>query len=1130
MGTLIIRPAAGLWLGLGLLLCALFLSGAASAQTAASFTATGSFNQATTISLTTLENENPNIAFTQAPPFVTVQSGTSAGGTASAASDGSILYHPANNFSGNDSFTYTIETSQGTQTGSGTITVSIATPAAPVAGSTTANIPFTTATTINVGQHDSGLITATQIVQQPFEGTAIVTAVGMITYTPVAFVGTDTMTYRVSGPGGTSNTATITLIVQDPDASSQAVAGAVAATTSENHPVTINVTNSATGGPFTATALASQPNNGFVTSSGLNFVYTPNTSFFGTDSFTYTVTNNSGTSAPATVTVTVSQPVPTAVNQAFATPVNTPVTINVTANDNGGPFTAVAVATAPSHGTATVNGLNIVYTPAHNFFGTDSLTYTVTNASGTSTPGTLTVSVPGAAPLPVGANLTASTTTNHAVTVDASAGATNGPFTAAAVAALPKNGTVTVAGTLFTYTPAPNFSGTDNFTYTLTNSFGVSAPANITITVSPLPLAQAISVTTPANTSVAIDPTKGATGGPFTAAALASTPKNGTATVSGLSITYTPANGFTGTDSFTYTLANAFGTSAPATITVTVAPLPAPPSISVTTAVNTPVTIDPTKGVAGGPFSATAITSPPRNGTATVNGLIITYTPANNFAGTDTFAFTLTNNAGTSTPAIVSVTVNRLPAPLAASATTAANTAVTIDLTKGATGGPFTAAAIVTPPPASAGTAVLHGFSLTFTPNPTFAGTTTLAFTLSNANGTSPPAILTIVVAARPNPATDPTVTALVDSQMEAARRFSSTQISNFNRRFDELHAGMHGFSFSGLGVSSPTQAPSSDTSANRPTGIGSNTDGQTAAAPGTPPPPVRGGGASADSEDALPDRLGIFVNGLVNFGSRGSTASTTGFDFSTSGVSAGVDYRFSDDFILGIGGGYSGDTDNIGTDGSRSNATALNATIYGSYQATDKLYIDGIINYGSLGFDSRRLAGLTSQFTTSHRAGDNVYGALTAGYEMNDGALDIAPYVRLNISSATLNRFTESGGGIGALAFNAQSFDDISTVLGLRGEYAWSLEDAILSPHFRLEYQHEFAGSGQTSVLFADQPNSAAFGLPGDPVERNYFTVGIGANYLMENALSFFVDYEALLGYTNETSHTITFGVSKRF
>ncbi|NSY93887.1 autotransporter domain-containing protein [Agrobacterium tumefaciens] len=68
------------------------------------------------------------------------------------------------------------------------------------------------------------------------------------------------------------------------------------------------------------------------------------------------------------------------------------------------------------------------------------------------------------------------------------------------------------------------------------------------------------------------------TGGPATSVAVATQASHGTATASGLSITYTPAAGYSGPDSFTYTASNIDGTSAEATVSITVAA--APPTLT----------------------------------------------------------------------------------------------------------------------------------------------------------------------------------------------------------------------------------------------------------------------------------------------------------------------------------------------------------------------------------------------------------------------------------------------------------------------------------------------------------------------------------------------------------------------
>ena len=66
-----------------------------------------------------------------------------------------------------------------------------------------------------------------------------------------------------------------------------------------------------------------------------------------------------------------------------------PVVLNVT----GVGITGVTVASGPSHGTATVSGTTITYTPNAGYSGADSFTYTATNAKGTSTAATASITV-----------------------------------------------------------------------------------------------------------------------------------------------------------------------------------------------------------------------------------------------------------------------------------------------------------------------------------------------------------------------------------------------------------------------------------------------------------------------------------------------------------------------------------------------------------------------------------------------------------------------------------------------------------------------------------------------------------------------------------------------------------------
>ncbi|BFI95153.1 MAG: hypothetical protein RSP_06630 [Rhodanobacter sp.] len=186
-----------------------------------------------------------------------------------------------------------------------------------------------------------------------------------------------------------------------------------------------------------------------------------------------------------TLAVTISNPPPpTAGNVSASTNYNTAATINLSTAITGVDVTSVAVATAPVHGSVSVSGETVTYTPSSTFYGgTDTFTYTATNPGGTSAPATVTVTVASLS-VPVAQPLTVSTTTGVSVQIQATAQASGPkPFTGASVAQAPAHGQAQANGEQITYTPTAGFVGTDHFSYEVANNFGNSLPATVTVTV-----------------------------------------------------------------------------------------------------------------------------------------------------------------------------------------------------------------------------------------------------------------------------------------------------------------------------------------------------------------------------------------------------------------------------------------------------------------------------------------------------------------------------------------------------------------------------------------------------------------------------------------------------------------------
>lgn len=567
-------------------------------------------------------------------------------GTASVSSAGVVTYTPNVNFTGIDTFTYTVTNPNGL-TAAATVTLHIAPGAKNDAATTAAG----TAVSASAAGNDFAATGASwSKLAGPANGTATMTAAGAYTYTPNGgFSGSDSFTYQITNPDGSQATATVTISVT-PKAvndSVTVVANAVAnGTAAGNDIYAIGATFSKTSGPSHGTVTLAVDGS---------YNYTPTPGYSGPDSFAYAITNPDSSTAAAIVSISVT---PIATNDSNATMVNTAVSGSMKANDVANAAATFALASGAGHGTVAVTSSgSYTYTPAAGYVGNDSFTYTVTNPDGAFATATVAISVAVVAvTAPVAVNDTVSLPFGSVASGSVANNDTWLPGAVWTVATGPAHGTLTMASTgSYTYTPSAGYSGPDTFTYTITNPNGLTSTASVTINVGPRALSDDIRTTagTPVSGDISTNDNV-AVGAVFSKVA---DPAHGTVVVNANgTYTYTPAANFSGIDTFTYRVVNPDGSSATATVTVHVGPRAVSSSI---------VTTGTTAGNANdGGLSAPGATCALQVG-VTRGSLIMnpdctySYTAAPGYSGQDSFTYRLTNPDGTNSSGTVTINVRK---------------------------------------------------------------------------------------------------------------------------------------------------------------------------------------------------------------------------------------------------------------------------------------------------------------------------------------------------------------------------------------------------------------------------------------------------------------------------------------
>ncbi len=696
---------------------------------------------------------------------------------------GVIAYTPNPTFSGIEIFQYTVADDIGRLSNPADIIVRVFGPPVAVDDSVFLQVGETREIVVlaNDSDPDGVGIDVTSVVKLigPFNGSGTVNpATGVINYTPQpGFDGTDAMRYTVKDLDGfVSNEATVTITV---GANQSPVANNDQVTTDEDVPVVVNVTANDLDpdGVVNQNSIVVQsaPQQGtFSVGAGI-VTYTPNSDYSGPDAFTYTIRDGEGAlsnTANVSISVTEVNDPPVVRNDTAVTSEETTVKIRVLDNDldiDGSLNKAsLAVVTAPAHGTTSADFTTgeISYTPEFEFGGTDSFEYVVADNQGlTSAPARVLVSVASQNDPPVALDDAVTTNEDNPTTIAVLANDSDSEglldVTSVAVVVAPSHGAVTVnASGSISFVPAINYFGADVFQYVVSDQQGASsAAAAVHITIAPVndpPVAAGDTAFTSENTAAVIpvlDNDSDLDGSlDAGSVSLSASPLHGSASVasSGL-VTYSPATGFSGEDTFSYSARDNDGAlSNTSVVTVFVSSVNLAPSAvddAASTTEGAAVVIDilvNDKDLDGNlNASSVALASGPAHGAVNFdNAGQATYSPASQFTGSDFFQYTVQDNEG-ETSNVATVSVDVLPAnqpPLAVDDQATTPEAISVQISVLANDsdpdGSLDASSVEIVNAASQGTTDISvsGF-ITYTPASGFTGTDQFSYQVKDDQG-----------------------------------------------------------------------------------------------------------------------------------------------------------------------------------------------------------------------------------------------------------------------------------------------------------------------------------------------------------------------------------------------------------
>ncbi len=291
-----------------------------------------------------------------------------------------------------------------------------------------------------------------------------------------------------------------------------------------------------------------------------------------------------------------------------------------------------------------------------------------------------------------------------------------------------------------------------------------------------------------------------------------------------------------------------------------------------------------------------------------------------------------------------------------------------------------------------------------------------------------------------------------------------------------------------------------------------------------TQPPLGVVGGAAA------PEHFGAFLLGSFTTGRRDGSASQSGGDFNTGGLTLGADARLVERFVLGGAFGYAYDETTYDDDSSFESSN-FTFTIYGTVFLTEAWFVDASAAYSLADIDTTRrivLPGI-DQTASGDTLGHTVSTKLRTVYQHRIGPFSIGPEVDLRYAHVFVQDYTESGAGSLSLHVDDQNADSLVVSVGGYATYEAHFDGWLLVPFAGAAWQYELLDDDRSITAGFAGASGSPFVIATDNPERGAVDLAAGVTAVLGHRTTLYLDYNAL--FNDElTAHTVRGGVRLSF
>ncbi len=291
-------------------------------------------------------------------------------------------------------------------------------------------------------------------------------------------------------------------------------------------------------------------------------------------------------------------------------------------------------------------------------------------------------------------------------------------------------------------------------------------------------------------------------------------------------------------------------------------------------------------------------------------------------------------------------------------------------------------------------------------------------------------------------------------------------------------------------------------------------------------------------------ERLGTFLTASGGFGTVDARGEADQYDVRGGGLQLGVDYRFTDNIVAGVGFGWNIQESDFDTEPAADNSgstvgggnvdtNAFTGSLYGSFYE-GPFHADGVFSYTYVDYDFERPVVLVDISTPlfalakGDTGGSQVGVSVDLGYDIDLAGFSFGPTVGMDYLGTWIDGYKETGVPGFPLKYDDQDITSLLTSVGAEASYAISTGAAVIVPHVRATWEHEFENDARDidANLFVNDSSASSkvFSRTENP-DRDYARIGAGFSAQFPGGISAFFDYEGIVALTDVEYHQFTAG-----